>query len=206
MCCIVLCCYILFSLDIRYYVLNNSFCKMFYYFLLFCYTLFFNILWCVVIYFVLLYWYMILELYYFVFLYIASFCVTLHWYTLCLHVILWYGTIRSRAKSTLSTILHFLHTRIFNSQKNTDPSKNSTYVQYVTVLTSVMSLSRNRKTPMRPPNPPKMEKSKNHLIPLHQPTQTSNESSPMLPRLNVSTIATPPRLPSNSVALSQRLQ
>ena len=84
--------------------------------------------------------------------------------------------------------------------------KISTYVQYLTSLTFFILLSRNPKTPMRPPNHPKMEKSKNHLISLHQPLQTSNESSPMPPKLNLSTIATPPPLPSNSAALSQRIQ
>ena len=65
-------------------------------------------------------------------------------------------TIRNRAKNTLSTTCTF-YIRYFSIlQKNTYPSKNSTYVQYLTVLTSVMSLSRNPKnideTPQLPEN------------------------------------------------------
>ena len=63
-------------------------------------------------------------------------------------------TIRSRAKSTLSTICNLYIREPPILQKNTDPSKNSTYVQYLTALTFIMSLSRNPENADENPQPP----------------------------------------------------
>ena len=64
-------------------------------------------------------------------------------------------TIRSRAKSTLSINYTFYIRKSSIFQKNTDPPKKSTYIQYLTVLSSIMSLSRNPKNTAETLQPPK---------------------------------------------------
>ena len=63
-------------------------------------------------------------------------------------------TIRSRAKSTLSTICTFYIHEPPILQKITYPSKHFTYVQYLTALTSIVSLSRNCENADETPQPP----------------------------------------------------
>ena len=81
---------------------------------------------------------------------------------------------RSRAKSTLSTILHFLHTWILFPTKTTDNYRNSTYVQYLTALTSIMVAIQNPKNTDTTPHP-----SGNGELPLFtktpQPASTNYE-------------------------------
>ena len=62
--------------------------------------------------------------------------------------------IRSRTKSTLSTNCTFYIRESLIFQKIIDSSKNSTYVWYLTVLTSIMLLSRNPKDTTKTPQPP----------------------------------------------------
>ena len=80
--------------------------------------------------------------------------VLVHIYTLFVHTIITYVTKRSRSKSTLSTnfIFYIREPSIF--KKITDPPKISTYVQYLTALTSTMSLSWNLKNTDSTPQPP----------------------------------------------------
>ena len=56
-------------------------------------------------------------------------------------------TIRSRANSILSTICNFYIRESSFSKKITDPQKNSTYAQYLTVLTSTPQPSGNDESP-----------------------------------------------------------
>ena len=56
-------------------------------------------------------------------------------------------TIRSRANSILSTICNFYIRESSFSKKITDPQKNSTYAQYLTVLTSTSQPSGNDESP-----------------------------------------------------------